>query len=38
MDSEMEAPIDDLLMSEEAEDEYALALGGPRSSNDPTAC
>jgi hypothetical protein len=38
MDIEMEAPIDDLEMMVEAEDEYALAPGGPRSSNDPTAC
>ena len=37
MDSEMEAPIDDLAVSDEVEDEYAFA-GGPKSSVDPTAC
>jgi hypothetical protein len=38
MDIETEAPIDDLDMIDEVEDEYLAVAGGMRSTNDPTAC
>jgi hypothetical protein len=37
MDIETEAPVDDLTVTDEAEDEYMLAVGRT-STNDPTAC